>query len=74
MRKIFLYKVYTNLAYVSPTYRRVKKIRVIMINEGVRKPLACKKVNEILIWSWNNSAARLEDMGMHLLPRRKPWL
>ena len=26
-----------------------------MINKDVRKPLARKKVNEILIWSWNDS-------------------
>ena len=56
MRKIFLYRVYTNLAYVPPMYRRVKKLRVRMINKDVRKSLAIKKGNEILIWSWNDSS------------------
>ena len=55
MRKIFLYQVYINLAYVPPTYTRVKKLRVLMINKDVRKYLARKKRNEILIWCWNNS-------------------
>ena len=42
VRKILLYQVYTNLAYVHPTYRRVKY-------------LAHKNGNDILIWIWNNS-------------------
>ena len=54
MGKIFLYQVYTNLAYVPPTYRRVKKLQVLMINKDVRKYLARKNGNEILIWSRNN--------------------
>ena len=40
--------------YVPPAYRRVKKLRVLMINKDVRKKLARKNGNEILIWSWNN--------------------
>ena len=43
MRKIFLYQVYTNLAYLPPTYRRVKKLPILMINKDVRKPLARKR-------------------------------
>ena len=39
MRKIFLYQVYT---------------KVLMINKYVRKSIARKNGNEILIWSWNN--------------------
>ena len=54
MRNIFLYQVYTNLAYVPPTYRIVKKLQVLMINRNLRKSLAHKNGNEILIWSWNN--------------------
>ena len=49
-----LYQVYNNLAYVPTTYRRVKKLRVIMINKNLRKSLACKNGNEILIWVWNH--------------------
>ena len=41
-------------AYVPPTYRRVKKLRVLIINKDVRKCLARKNGNMILIWSWNN--------------------
>ena len=33
-----------------------KKLRVRMINKDVRKSLAIKKGNEILIWSWNDSS------------------
>ena len=58
MRKIFLYQVYTNLAYLSPTYRRVKKLWVLIINKVVRKPLACKKGYENPIWGWNDSPVR----------------
>ena len=54
MRKMFLYQVYTNLAYVRRTYRRVKKLQILLINKDVRKSLARKNRNEILIWSWNN--------------------
>ena len=53
--EIFLYQMYTNLEYVPPTYRRVKKLRLIMINKNVRKSLERKKLNENLIWSWNDS-------------------
>ena len=49
MRKIFLYQVYTNLSYVPPTYRIVKKLGVIMINKDVQKSLARKNGNDILI-------------------------
>ena len=58
MRKIFLYQVYTNLLYVPPVYRRVKKLRVLMINKDVRKSLALKKGNENTIWIWNNSTLK----------------
>ena len=60
MREIFLYQAYTNLAYVPPTYRRVKKMRFIIINKDVSKSLVHKKGNKILIWSWNESTA--EDL------------
>ena len=53
MWKIFLYQVYTNLTYAPPTYRRVKKIRVLIINKDAHKYLARKNGNEILIWTWN---------------------
>ena len=51
MQKTFLYQVYTNLAYVPPIYMRVKKLQIIMINKDVRKSLARKNGNDILIWS-----------------------
>ena len=54
MRKVFLYQVYTNLVYVPPTYRRVKKLRVLMINKNLHKSLASRNVNEIFVWSCNN--------------------
>ena len=54
MQKIFLYQVYTNLAYVPPTYRRIKKLQVLVINKELCKSLARKNGNEILIWIWNN--------------------
>ena len=43
------------LAYVPPTYRRVKKLRVLMINKDTHTSLAHKNGNDILIWIWNNS-------------------
>ena len=55
MRKIFLYKMYTNLAYVPPTYRRVNKRRYLIINKDIHKSIASKNVNNNPIWSWNNS-------------------
>ena len=33
--------------------------RVLIINKDVRKSLAHKKGNEVLIWSWNKSVPRL---------------
>ena len=54
MREIFLHQIYTNLAYVPPTYIRVKKLQDLMINKDVRKSLARKKVNENPIWIWND--------------------
>ena len=45
MRKIFLYQMYTNLAYVPRTNRRVKKLQVLIINKDVPKSLARKKRN-----------------------------
>ena len=65
VRKIFLYRVYTNLAYVTPMYRRVKKLQVIMINKDVRKSLARKKGNDILIWSWNGSPLTGANLGRY---------
>ena len=54
MWKIFLYQVYTNLDYIPPTYRRVKKLRVLVINKNLCKSLASRNRNDILVWSWNN--------------------
>ena len=54
MQKIFLYQVYTNLAYVPPMYRRFLKIRVLIIKKNVPKSLASINKNYIFIWSWNN--------------------
>ena len=56
MQKIFFYQVYTNLAYVPPTYRRVKKIRVLMGNKNLCMSLVSRNGNEIIIWIWNNLA------------------
>ena len=36
----------------KPTY---DKLRVLIINKDVRKPLARKNGNENSIWSWNDS-------------------
>ena len=66
MRKIFFYQVYTNLAYVPPTYRRVKKLQVCMINKNVRKSLARKKGNNILIQSWNDSPTCYTDYSRNI--------
>ena len=49
MWKVFLYQVYTNLLYVPPTYRRVKKPRVLIINKSLRKSLDSRNRNDILI-------------------------
>ena len=35
-----------------------------MINKDVRKSLARKKVNEILIWSWNDSYGKLSKLEL----------
>ena len=40
-------------AYVPPTYRRVKKLLVLIINKDVRKSLVHKNGNDILVWRWN---------------------
>ena len=58
-----------NLAYVPPTYRRVKKLQGLMINKDVHKSLAPKKGNEIIIWNWNNFSMRLSWLGktIHIL-------
>ena len=37
MQKIFSYQVYTNLVYVLPIYRRVKKLKGLIINKNIRK-------------------------------------
>ena len=42
MWEIFFYQVYTHLAYVPRTHRRVKKLRVLIINKDLRKSLARK--------------------------------
>ena len=39
----------------TPYVQESKKLQVIIINKYVRKCLACKNGNEILIWSWKNS-------------------
>ena len=57
MRETFLYQMYTNLANIHPTYRRVKIIQVLMISKEVFKSLATKKGNDILIWRWNDYVA-----------------
>ena len=57
MWRIFLYQVYTNLAYVPPTYRRVKKLQVLIINKSLRLYLASRNGNDILIWSWNSTVS-----------------
>ena len=36
-------------------YRRVKKLQVLIINKDVRKSLAHKQGNDILVWRWNDS-------------------
>ena len=53
--KKVLYQVYTNLLYVPRTYRRLKNLRVLIINKDERKSFESKNRNEILVWSWNNS-------------------
>ena len=55
--EMFLHQMYTNLAYVPPTYRRVKKLRVLMVNKTLRKSLASRNGNEIIILSWNDPVA-----------------
>ena len=54
MRKILSYQVHTNLVYIPPTYRGVKKLWALMINKELRKSLARKKGNENPIWRWND--------------------
>ena len=46
--------MYTNLAYVPPTYRRVKKLPVLVINKDVCKSISCKNCNYIIIGICNN--------------------
>ena len=55
MQKVFLYQIYTNLAYVPPTYIRVKKLRVLIINKDVHKSLGRNNGNENPICSRNDS-------------------
>ena len=50
MLKIFLHQVYTNLAFVTPTYSRFTKKRILMINKDVHKSLARKNRNDNSIW------------------------
>ena len=38
-------------------YYQYKKLQVLMINKNLRESLACRKGNDILIWSWNNPLA-----------------
>ena len=59
MWKIFLYQVYTNLAYVPPRNRRVKQLQFIMINKNQHKYLASRNGNEIIIWIWNKPMGEL---------------
>ena len=42
MRKIILFQVYTNIAYVPHMYKRVKKLWVLVINKDVRNSLTRK--------------------------------
>ena len=51
--------MYTNLAYVIPTYSRVKKLQVLVINKDAGKSLSRKKGNNNPIWSWNDSYEKL---------------
>ena len=41
-----------------------------MINKDVRKSLARKKVNDILIWSWNNSDDKIIELVKFSLPHK----
>ena len=54
MWKIFFDQVFAHLAYVPLTYRRIKKLRVLMINKNPRKSLSSRNGNEILNWRRNN--------------------
>ena len=53
MQKIFLYQVYTNLAYVPLYVQERKKLRGLMINKDLWKSLERKNRDEIILWIWN---------------------
>ena len=42
------------LVHMYPLRTGYKKLRVLIINKDVRKCLARKNGNKIIIWSWNN--------------------
>ena len=54
-----MWKNFTNCTLTLRLYPlhtgELKKLRVIIINKDIRKYLAHKKGNYIIIWSWNNS-------------------
>ena len=72
MQKILLYQVYTDLSYVPLTYRRVKKLRFIIINKYVCKSLARKNGNYILILSWNNPTVTSLQTPLYNIPYQTP--
>ena len=77
MRKTFLYQVYTNLVYVPLMYRRVKKLRVLIIIKYIHKYLARKNGNEIIIWIWNNpgeGGGRLNGNRMFVWISKIPYV
>ena len=51
-------------------YSRVNKLRVLIINKNLRKSLASRNGNEILIWIWNNSGHDLEFSSNNRLYRK----
>ena len=59
LKNIFWYKLYTNLAYVTPYVQESKNIQVPIINKYERKLLACKNGLESTVWSWNDSPGTL---------------
>ena len=59
--------------YLPPTYRRVKKLQVLIIKKDVRKSLARKKVNENPIWIWNGSVLGANKPRKSLAGREFCW-
>ena len=56
--------MYTNLAYVTPTYRRVKKLLVLIINKDVRQYIAHKMEMRIPSGSGTTHLARQSTPAM----------